>query len=59
MREQEQQPQEETGRTELSMHGPAPRRELTDLQAQLLALVITIGLTALFVLVFSLLTGSL
>jgi hypothetical protein len=34
------------------------RRELTDWQAQLLALGITIGLLSLFMLVFSLLTGS-
>jgi hypothetical protein len=35
------------------------RRELSDWQAQLLALTITIGLTTLFVLLFSWLTGSL
>lgn len=35
------------------------RRELTDTQAQLLALATTIGILALFVLLFSLLTGSL
>jgi hypothetical protein len=37
----------------------AGRRELSDLQAQLLALVITIGTCGLFVLIFSWLTGSL
>lgn len=35
------------------------RRELADWQAQLLALLVTIGATALFVLAFSLLTGTL
>jgi hypothetical protein len=37
----------------------AERRELSDWQAQLLALSITIGLTTRFVLIFSWLTGSL
>jgi hypothetical protein len=37
----------------------AERRELSDWQAQLLALIITIGLATLFVLFFSWLTGSL
>ena len=35
------------------------RRELKDWQAQLIALAITLGITATFVVLFSLVTGSL
>lgn len=35
------------------------RRELKDWQAQLLALAVTVGITAAFVVLFSLVTGSL
>lgn len=50
----------ERGTTVGTQDAPAAgRRELKDWQAQLVALAITIGLTGLFVLLFSLLTGSL
>lgn len=54
----EEQPPEITARAE-PQASTTERRELSDWQAQLLALSITIGFITLFVLLFSWLTGSL
>jgi hypothetical protein len=54
----EKQASDSVGATDSPAQATEGRRELADWQAQLLALGITIGLLSLFMLVFSLLTGS-
>jgi hypothetical protein len=55
----EKQASESVVTTDAPAQATQGRRELADWQAQLLALGITIGLLSIFMLVFSLLTGSL
>ena len=55
----EEQPRERGAVSEHGEAADAGRRELKDWQAQLIALAITLGITATFVVLFSLVTGSL
>lgn len=54
----EQQSNESAPQPDVQAAPSQARKELTDWQAQLLALGITIGLLSVFMVIFSLLTGS-